>query len=42
MPKLKFSNATFWVIFKHCVVVDVIPTKDELGAKLDESSFTLT
>ena len=21
MPKLKNSNATFWVIFKHCVVV---------------------
>ena len=22
MPKLKNSNATFWVIFKHCVLGD--------------------
>ena len=26
MPKLKNSNATFWVIFKHCGIVQVAKT----------------
>ena len=30
MPKLKNSNATFWVIFKHCVSTYFAPLKSEI------------
>ena len=29
MPKFKNSNATFWVIFKHCVLLEDISVKEE-------------
>ena len=31
MPKLKNSDATFWVIFKHCVCVETIEATTFIG-----------
>ena len=44
MPKLKNSNETFWVIFKHCGIVvrhpSGMPSKQEFDRRVIESSTT--
>ena len=39
MPKLKNSNATFWVIFKHCALVRNASKNGELICFIKEPSY---